>query len=125
MWKLPVGYSVFGQSNDGKQLTAVSESSTAGKPRLIMVDRVGATYNQKTGRFSVPEYRLRVMVGTVDSDGLPKPERLLSDVTFRTPVGSDLDQADWYADVLACLSDASFFEAGVQDHFFPEPQLSE
>lgn len=119
MFKLPSGYSIYGTSNNGNTLTAIKDGSTAAKPQLIILDRTQGAYNPSNGSFSVPNYRLRVMVGTVDVDGNPKPERLLVDANFRTPVGSEGDIATWFADFVSVIMGDDFLQDGVVLHKFP------
>lgn len=119
MWKLPLGYTVYRTANNGNQLTAIKSDSTSAKPKLIIIDRTDAAYNAATGSYSVPELRVRVLYGTVDTDGNPRPERLLSDCSFRTPVGSEGDHATWFADFQALVSDEDFLESGIVQHMFP------
>lgn len=119
MWKLPSGYTVFGTSSDGNQLTARKGSSSAAKPQFIIIDRKEAVYNVGSQRYSVPEFRVRVYVGTVNSEGVPQQERLIAEAVFRTPVGTDADQSDWFADFKAIVNDADFLSDGIQGHLFP------
>lgn len=119
MYKLPVGYTVFGFSNNGNQMTAQKASSTASKPVILVFDRSEPVWNPSTQSFSVPEFRVRAIVGTVDSDGVPKQERLLFDARFRTPIGSESDIGTWKADILSLLNDTDFFSDGVTKHMFP------
>lgn len=119
MWKLPENYVIYGTSTDGRQLTAQKTTSSAAKPRLIIIDRREPEWNPKTGSYSVGELRVRVLIGTVDILGNPRPERLLSDVTFRTPVGSEADQEDWFADLQSIINDEDFLVSGIQQHLLP------
>jgi len=119
MYTLPSGFTVFRTSNNGDQLTAQKDSTTSAKPKLIILDRSAAVFNSGTQSYSVPEFRVRVMTGTVDSDGMPRQERLLADMRFRTPIGSETDAAEWKADILALLNESDFFEQGVNLHSFP------
>lgn len=120
MWKLPSGYTVFQVSNNGNQVTARKDSSTAAKPKLILIDRSEAVYNPATQMYSIPEYRVRVLYGTVNSEGLPLPGRLLADLTFRTPIGSEGDHAEWFADALGVVDEVDFLADGIQAHFLPD-----
>lgn len=119
MSKLPSSYTVFGTANNGNQLTAIRSNSSTAKPRLLILDRSDAVYNAKTQTYSVPDLRLRLLVGTVDSDGNPKPERLLVDVNFRTPIGSETDHAEWFNDLKGILADPDFLAEVIQKHMFP------
>lgn len=122
MFKLPNGYSIFGYSNNGNTMTAIKDGSTAAKPMLILIDRTPSVYNAARGTFSVPVYRVRVNYGTVDVDGNPKPERLLVDASFRTPVGTDGDHQAWFADLLDLISEEDFLSDGIEQHKLPTPQ---
>lgn len=119
MYKLPSGYSIYGTSNNGNTITAIKADSTASKPKLIIIDRSESAYNAQTGSFSIPNLRVRVLVGTTDVDGNPKPERLLVDVNFRVPVGSEGDTADWFADFKSLINDAAFLDDAIIHRFFP------
>lgn len=87
MFELPTGYTLFSQSGDS--VTYRHSASTPAEPRLIIIDRKLATFDQKTSTWSVPSYRVRVIRGLVDGDGAPRAERLLMDATFRTPIGAE------------------------------------
>lgn len=121
MYKLPSGYAIYGTSNNGATLTAVKSDSTAAKPKILILDRKEGSYNQNTGRYSVPEFRVRVLVGTIDSvSGMPRAERLLTDCSFRTPVGSETDHTAWYADFKSMIDDADFLTDAIGKHLFPD-----
>lgn len=122
--QLPDGYTIFGTSNNGSTLTAVREGSTAAKPLLLIIDRNGAVYNATTARYSVPSFRVRVIRGTVDPDGAPKPERLLVDCNFRTPVGSSDEVGAILGDLISMISQPDFEEEGVVNQFFPTESTS-
>lgn len=117
---IPASYTRFGSSNDGNQVTYRRDNATAAKPRIIILDRAEPVFNSKTGTFSVPSLKLRVLVGTVDQDGQPKPERLLFEGNFRTPIGSEADIAEWKSDVQAIIADSSFWTDVVEKHAFPD-----
>lgn len=119
MWKLPLGYTVYKIANNGNQVTAQKGTSTPSKVKMIIIDRVDPIYNQATQSYSVPEYRVRVLFGTVDAQGAPRPERLLADLNFRTPIGSSDDQAEWFGDVAAVIGAEDFLSTGIQQHNLP------
>jgi len=119
MWKLPTNYTVYRVANNGNQVTAIKSTSTAAKPKLIILDRSDAVYNSATGQYSVPELRVRVLYGTVDTDGNPRPERLLADCSFRTPIGSEGDHEEWFADFIDLVSESDFLDEGIKQHMFP------
>lgn len=125
MYKLPTGYTIFGFANNGNQMTAQKATSTPSQPRIIILDRNAPVWNPSTLSYSIPEYRLRVMVGTINSDGNPRPERLLADFRFRTPVGSEADHAEWLADVKSVVNDPDFLEFAVQKHMLPGHETQE
>jgi len=125
MYQLPTGYTIFGFANNGNQMTAQKATSTPSKPKVIILDRNEPVWNPSTQSYSIPEFRVRVMVGTVDSDGRPKAERLLADMRFRAPVGSESDHSDWFADILSLVNDEDFLEFAVQKHLFPGHALDE
>lgn len=120
MWTLPSGYKTFGQANNGQQLIAHKATSTAAKPVMLIVDRQEAVYNAQSKTFSNPGYRIRIIQGTVDVDGNPLQPRLLADCNFRTPVGSEDDHAELFADLMAVLGSDGFLTDGVQGHYLPE-----
>lgn len=117
---VPTGYRIHGTSNNGSTLTLQKEGSTAAKPKLIILDRTEAKFNQASKAFSVPSTRMRVLCGVVDVDGNPKPERLLADVSFRTPIGSESDQAAWFADFKAFINDDDTLGLFIQQQSFPD-----
>lgn len=120
MLQLPLGYTIYGYSNNGNTLTAVKAAeSTAAKPVIMVIDRSAPTYNQSTQKFSVPAYRVRVIRGVVDADGKPVVERLLVDANFRTPVGTDSEHGNLLTDFLAFVSQTDFAADGLGDHIFP------
>lgn len=121
MLQLPAGYTIFGTSNNGNTLTAVKAAeSTAAKPVLMVIDRTAPSYNQATGKFSVPVYRVRVIRGVLDADGNPKIERLMIDANIRTPVGTDAEHGTLLADFLAFVDQVDFVAGAVGDHLFPD-----
>lgn len=119
MIEIPAGFTYYGSANNGNQVTLRATSSTAAKPFLILLDRKDPVWNPTSKEYSVPEARVRVLVGTVDSDGNPKAQRLLVDASFRTPIGSDADQASWLAAFKAVINDANFLSSFVQGHELP------
>lgn len=115
---LPANYSVYGVANNGDQLKLVRSDSTSAAPRFITIDRSPATYDAQKGRYSVSQYRIRIVRGTVDSEGLPKPERVMCDCTFRIPAGEDT-QMDTIVSDLNGIIDAAGFLAMVKGSTFP------
>lgn len=121
MLNLPTGYVVHGYSNNGNTLTAVKQAtSTAAKPILLVIDRSEATYNQGTGKFSVPVYRVRFIRGVLDSDGKPVPERLLVDANYRTPIGTDSEHAELHADFTSFIGQNDFVSDGLGTQLLPD-----
>lgn len=123
MLQLPAGYTIYGESNNGNTLTAVKTAeNTAAKPVIMIIDRSEPTWNSSRETFSVPTYRVRVMRGTIDADGKPKPERLMVDANFRTPVGSDDEHGVLLTDFLAIVNHVDFQADGMGDRIFPVAQ---
>lgn len=117
--QLPSGYTIFGQSNNGQTLTAIRDGHTAGKPLLFIIDRTEAKYNAQLQKYSVPAYRVRVIRGTVNSDGAPQGERLLADLTIRVPVGSSDELGVLLGDLNAFIGQTDFGTDAVVKQLFP------
>lgn len=116
---IPSNYVVFGASNNGNQVTYRRSDSSAEKPKLLILDRKESVYDASKQKYSVPELRVRVLSGVVNSDNQPVPERLLIDASFRLPVGSASDQAQLFADFTALLNDPDFWDELAVGHLFP------
>lgn len=117
---LPQGYSIYGTANSGGQLTAIKSGNTAAKPLLLIIDRNQPVFNNTTGAYTVGSYRVRVIRGQLDSDGDPRPERLLVDANIRMPVGTDSEHVDLLTDFVAFVNQTDFASSAMGNLLFPE-----
>lgn len=101
----PSGYTLFGISNDGNTVEARRSDSSPASVVKATITRKGATYNQGTKRFSVPQVEIRFTRGLREGDPLlPIPEQELASFTFREPVGHDDASLNVFKDLVAMLN---------------------
>lgn len=95
--------------NNGDQVVFYRSNSTVKEPRFALISRKRATYDTSAKTYSKPEYRVRLFVGDVDADGLPRPERIIADLTLGFPVWSDTaDITEVIGDLAAMISSPEF-----------------
>lgn len=118
MSTLPVGWLEYGR-NGSDSVTFVRPGHTVEAPRLAIFDRKQPVANGGNG-FSVPQYRIRLMDGHVDVDGVPVKERSIVEVTIRHPVGaSDTAIEASIAAAAALLADVEVVTNATDDLMFP------
>lgn len=105
---IPTGFTLYGSSNNGDTATYYNDASTASEPYFLQIDRKRAMFDQRTERWSVPQYRLRLFRGLVDTNGTPRPERCAVDLTIRTPVGGEAQLDASLAVLNTVLADLNF-----------------
>lgn len=115
---LPDGYAIYGYSNNGDTVTAYKSDSTSAAPHFLVIDRKRGEFSTSSKTWSIPSYRIRVIRGNVDGEGMPVPERTLAEITFRAPVGRDAEVAPLLVDVLAIMNDPGL-EDSIHGLLFP------
>lgn len=122
---LPSGWTFQSSSNNGNQVTYTLPGHTVQAPRLAIFSRVIPTYDQKVG-WSVPSYRVRVIHGVVDADGVPVETRTSYDATIRWSMSgngaSEGDEAT--TEMVAILGATGFAETVFAGQGFPRPASS-
>lgn len=109
---VPSDFEFDSSQNNGDQVVFYRSNSTAQEPRFLLISRKRATYNAASATWSKPEYRVRIYVGDVDGDGIPRPERLLADLSIGFPVWSDpADMSEVLSDLAAIINSAEFAPA--------------
>lgn len=120
---LPSGWVEFG-SNGDNSVTFLRPGHTVTEPRLAIFSRKPAVA-QANGNFSVPEYRVRLFDGHVDTDGLPKKDKAIVEVVIRLPVGDDATPTETsLAALAAMLADAAFVTNATVDLMWPREAVA-
>lgn len=117
MYQLPTGWSEFGR--DGKDsVTFLRPGHTVQAPRLMIINRKPPVANGSG--FSVPTYRVRLIDGHQDVDGVSLKERSILELTIRNPIdaspaviGASITQ------LAAMLGSADFVDDATVDYMFP------
>lgn len=121
-FQVPSTWSLFSESSDGNTCTYTRPGHTVKEPRLALVSRVLASFDQKRGSWSVPSYRVRVFDGVLDATGHPDPTRTSIDATFRCSLNSDGagrgDEAT--ADFLLIVNQVDFVQAAFVTQAMPK-----
>lgn len=103
---IPVGWKFYG-ANSGNQTTFTLPGHTVAEPHLAIFDRkVPVVQN---GQSTVPSYRVRIIRGVADPDGILLSTRITCDLTIRWPLQAT--PADIMADMAslaAVVGDADF-----------------
>lgn len=110
-------------SNDGNSVTYTRPGHTVQKPKLAIVSRTTAQYDQNRKSWSVPSYRVRVFDGVLNADGQPDPTRTMYDLTVRASLNSDgsVVVASVHTDFLLVVDQADFAANSVGAQEFPVP----
>lgn len=121
-FQVPKTWSLFSESSDGNTRTYTRPGHTVKEPRLALVSRVLASFDQKRGSWSVPSYRVRVFDGVLDANGHPDPTRTSIDATFRCSLNSDgAGRSDEVAaDFLTVVNQSDFVQAAFVTQAMPE-----
>lgn len=80
-YKVPADWKVYGSSDNS--VTFILPGHTPLAPRLAIFDRRPPTVS--AGGISVPTYRVRIIEGSVGTDGNPIPTRITVDANIRWP----------------------------------------
>lgn len=110
-------------SNDGNSVTYTRPGHTVQKPKLAIVSRTVAQYDQNRKTWSVPSFRVRVFDGVLNVDGQPDPTRTLYDLTVRASLNSNGAAVvdDVHSDFLVVVNQEDFAENAVGSQDFPVP----
>lgn len=117
MHQLPVGWSEYGRDGNNS-VTFLRPGHTVQAPRLAIFNRKPPVANGNG--FSVPTYRVRLIDGHLDADGVAMRERSILDLTIRQPVDASATAITTSLSALAAmLSDAAFVDDATVDYMFP------
>lgn len=120
---VPASWKRHSISNDGNSVTYTRPGHTVQKPKLAIVSRTVAQYDQKRKSWSVPSYRVRVFDGVLNADGQPDPTRTMYDLTVRASLNSDGSAVaeSVHTDFLLVVDQADFVTNSVGAQEFPVP----
>lgn len=120
-FNVPATWRFYGASSDGSQVTYTRPGHTVQEPRLAIIDRKTAVFDANRQKWSVPEYRVRVIDGVLDKDGNPDPTRTLADLTCRSSLSSNGGARgdEVTADLLLIIDQVDFSEAAFVSQGFP------
>lgn len=117
MSQLPTGWLEYGR-NGSDSVTFVRPGHTVEAPRLAIFDRKQPVANGNG--FSIPQYRIRLIDGHLDADGLPLKERSIVEVVIRHPLSAtDTSVETSIAAVAALLADTQVVGNATDDLMFP------
>lgn len=120
-FEVPASWKRHSISNDGNSVTYTRPGHTVQQPKLAIVSRSVAQYDQQRKSWSVPSYRVRVFNGVLNSDGQPDPTRTMYDLTVRASLNSNgaAVVAGVHDDFLLVVNQAEFASNAVGAQEFP------
>lgn len=123
MINVPATWKQHSINSDGNSVTYTRPGHTVQQPKLAVVSRVIASYDQKRGTWSVPSYRVRVFDGVLDVDGRPDPTRTLYDLQIRASINSNgaAVVGGVHSDFHLIIDQAGFATNAVGAQEFPTP----
>lgn len=107
----PSGYSIHGYANDGNTVSARRTDSSPVANVQATIRRIPAKWDNGRKRFSVPTIEITFTRGLREGEPLlPVPEQEMARLTFREPVGHDSDTLNVVKDLVAMVSQESFYD---------------
>lgn len=118
MNQLPTGWKEFSRSGSDS-ITFIRPGHTAAAPRLAIFDRkVPTPVSGNTA--PVGQYRLRLIDGHVDSEGVPLSQRSIVEINIRQPSGfATTAVGESITAAVAILGGAEFVDDATVDYMFP------
>lgn len=115
-WETPNDWQAYGVSTD--QTVFALPGHTPQNPKLALFDRKSPQVT--AGGVSIPQFRVRIINGVSDSEGMPLLTRITADVTFRWPNSADLTAVKAAVGLLgSVLSDSGFRESAIDLQLLP------
>lgn len=110
-------------NNDGNSITYTRPGHTVKEPKLAIVSRTVAQYDQNRQSWSTPAYRVRVFDGVLNADGQPDPTRTMYDLTVRASINANGSAvvAGVHSDFLLVVDQGDFAANSVGAQEFPVP----
>lgn len=120
---VPATWKIHSKTNDGNSTTYTRPGHTVKEPKLAIVSRTTAQYDNNRKLWSTPQYRVRVFDGVLDTGGQPDPTRTMYDLTIRASINSAgvAVVPAVHADFLLVVDQADFAGNALGAQDFPVP----